>query len=206
YYNNDKENKPTTSSKSLLTVQPQQRSPLKDVNFNTENSKIQNLNKPELDNQERVNKGKNKTQSTNSIQQETLTEILKKLTKIENDYEGINEASFIATENQEINLDKIWDKIVNSIIEAATLNIPKKKIPNTNLNTRKKVKKSQLHEATTGLSKLIAQGKKKLGMSIDPQSRNQINRTICHYNKNFQTDIPKVSQEWSQDWLEDSKG
>ena len=67
------------------------------------------------------------------------------------------------------------------------------------------MKKSNLHEATAKLNKLITQGKKKLGKAIDPQTRNKYNRSLGFINKNFQTNIPCIGFEQTQAWLDDIK-
>ncbi|CAG8778948.1 21190_t:CDS:10, partial [Gigaspora margarita] len=88
-------------------------------------------------------------------------------------------------------VDQIWDIIANSIIEAANICLPKKRLQYSINNRRrqKKEKKSKTYKAIVQLSKWIRKGKKNQNQKIDAALRKEMTLSIREINKKLNVEI-----------------
>ncbi|CAG8504966.1 5085_t:CDS:1, partial [Dentiscutata heterogama] len=80
------------------------------------------------------------------------------------------------TADTESEMNCVWEKIATGIIRAANKNIPRKKVSKIiNARRENKFKKSCLHENVIRLSKLVRSLKKKIGLRIRIDDKDEIN-------------------------------
>ncbi|CAG8793803.1 40490_t:CDS:2, partial [Gigaspora margarita] len=104
-------------------------------------------------------------------------------------------------------VDQTWNIIVNSIMEAANICLPKKRLQYliNNRRRQKKEKKSKIYKTIVQLSKWIRKGKKNQNQKINAALREEMNLSIREINKKLNVKIASIEKYWLSKLIQDLK-
>ena len=122
--------------------------------------------------------------------------------KVIRDMMEINEAHRHNIE--ELNL--IWDAIEGAILEAASKQIPKKKVLNIKTNRRQNQKMQQQHRHIAELQRIIKRAKKERGKVVEKEERIDVNSKLVSIGVEMGVTLPELHRWWSDAWIEDIRG